>query len=290
MQLSHIVAATDFSEFSGRAVERAARLARDHGAALHLLHVIPAISWQAFGRALIEHPLVTEKHLYEAAGTRLQDTADGCSRRYRIAADDYVEVGRAHERIAAYARRRQADLIVLGPHDEHFARDLFVGSTARKLLYDDTCPVLIARAAEPAYRRVLAGMDFSEASQRALRAALNLLPQAEVCAMHVYEVLFEGKARYAGVEQNVIALYREAAEVEARLRMRDLLDRLRAGTRLQSIVASGHPGPALLEEARTRAADLIVLGRRNLREPAEPLLGDVTEYLLNKLDRDLLLI
>lgn len=290
MQLSHIVAATDFSDTAGRAVERAALLARGCGAGLHLLHVIPAISWQAFGRALVEHPLITEKHVYEAARRHLQGIADDCRVRHGIAVDDYVEIGRASERIAAYAHRRQANLIVLGPHDEHFARDMFVGSTARKLLYADARPILIARTASEPYRRILAAVDFSEESKHALRMSLALAPQAETWAVHVYEILFEGKARYAGIAQDVIEHYRMAAEVEARLRMRDLLDQMRAGPRLRSVVKSGHPGPALLEEARTMDADLLVLGRRSPQEPGEPLLGDVTEHMLYTLDRDLLLI
>ncbi|PKO63831.1 MAG: universal stress protein, partial [Betaproteobacteria bacterium HGW-Betaproteobacteria-17] len=39
-RFSRVVAATDFSEFSERAVQRAARIVKQHDAEMHLLHVV----------------------------------------------------------------------------------------------------------------------------------------------------------------------------------------------------------------------------------------------------------
>ncbi|HVL76969.1 MAG TPA: universal stress protein [Noviherbaspirillum sp.] len=291
MELRNILAATDFSDNAQRAVERAALLARQHGATLHLAHVIPTISWTMFGRALVEHPLITEKHFYDAAHDRLERVAQDCRTRFGVQVDCHVEIGRADEKISALASRYPVDLTVLGPHDEHFPRNLFVGSTARRYLHHTRHAALVSRseAASP-YARLLVAVDFSDTARRALQAAVAIAPDAEIHAMHVYELLFEGKMRYAGVEQNVIDQYRDAAAAEARQQMHAFLQELGLGTRVQTTVQGGYPAQALLEQAQRIGADLLVMGRRGRSELDELFLGSVTENVLLDLDRDLLLV
>jgi nucleotide-binding universal stress UspA family protein len=291
MELKKILAATDFSLSANNAIDRAALLARQHGAALHLIHVVPTISWKMFGRALVEHPLVTEKHLYDAAGIRLRQLAEHCRQCDGLEAQCLVEVGAPHERIAAHAQKIGADLTVLGPHDESLTHGLLVGSTARKLLHLARQPVLVAQVpAQTPYRQVLAAVDFSAAAAGTLQAALSLAPDAATHAIHVYEVLFEGKMRYAGVEQNVVDQYREAAEGEAQHQMQDLLHELGAAGRVRAVVRNGYPARVLLDEAQALQADLIVMGKQDRSELGELFLGSVTEKVLHDLDRDLLLI
>lgn len=291
MDLSDIVAATDFSARAAHAVERAAMLAGQHNARLHLLHVIPAISWKMFGRALVEHPLITEKHLYDAACEQMRELAEQCRRRYGITVEWQVDVGRAHECIAAHAQKVSAGLTVLGAHAETLARELFVGSTARKYLHRGRQPTLVTQsAADAPYRRVLVAIDFSEVSRLAVEAALELVPGADVHVMHVYEVLFEGKMRYAGVEQNVIDQYRDAARAEAGNQMIAFLDELGVRDQVQTRVAHGYPARAILDEAQQLQAELIVMGKRGRSELDELFLGSATENVLYDLDRDLLLV
>lgn len=291
MEIKHIVAATDFSEHANHAVERAALLAVQHGAQLHLLHVIPVISWKMFGRALVEHPLITEKHLHDAACERMRELAEHCRQRHGIAVDWKVEIGRAHERIAAYTQSVSAGITILGTHAESLARELFVGSTARKFLHRGRQPALIVqRPAAAPYRQLLVAVDFSEVSKIAVEAALQLAPTAAVTVLHAYEVLFEGKMRYAGVEQDVIDQYRTAAAAEAGNQMHAFLDELGVRDRVDAQVLHGYPARIILDEAQTLQADLIVMGKRGRSELDELFLGSATENVLYDLDRDLLLV
>ena len=72
---SHIQVATDFSGCAARAVDRAARLAHDHRATLHLVHVMDRLLLQMFAGTLDEHPLATEQRLIESARSRLKELA-----------------------------------------------------------------------------------------------------------------------------------------------------------------------------------------------------------------------
>ncbi|HXV50076.1 MAG TPA: universal stress protein, partial [Candidatus Binatia bacterium] len=59
-------------------------------------------------------------------------------------------------------------------------KDLLLGTTAERVVRKGDRPVLVVkRAADAPYRRVVVGVDFSEDSRYALELALRLAPQAE---------------------------------------------------------------------------------------------------------------
>lgn len=291
MVIQSILAATDFSPLADQAVERAGLLARDHNAVLHLLYVQPPISWQSFGRALVEHPLITEKQLYDAAKERLASVAETCRNRHAITVQAEVDIGRAHECIAVYVNKHNIGLTVLGPHTGNAAKDLFIGSTALKTLHGCTAPVLVAQENPPAsYRTVLVAIDFSENSQRVIEVAEQIAPQAQLHALHVYDVLFEGKMRYAGVDDDVIQHYINAAGVEATYMMEEFLARQGRHDTIASNVRHGHPSRTIIDEAQVIQADLIVMGKHSRTGVENLMLGSVAEGVLYGLDRDLLVI
>lgn len=291
VDIHSILAATDFSPAADLAVERAALLAQQHEAALHLLHVMPAISWKMFGRALFEHPLVTEKQLYDAAKAQLNQVAEACNKCYGITVRCHVEIGKAYERLANYAHLHAIDLTVLGPHSGSFARDLFIGSTALRLLHKSTHPALIADTpAHVPYRSVLAAVDFSDSSPGVIDTAARIAPGAIIYALHIYDVLFEGKMRYAGVGDDVIEQYRQAAETEATRMMEEFLSESDAHGLILPLIRHGYPARVILDEAHALPADLIVMGKHNRSGLDEFLLGSVTESVLHRLDCDLLVV
>ena len=290
MKVHSILAATDFSPRAVHAVERAALLAQEHKAGLHLLHVLPPISWTMIEKVLVEHPLITEKHLYEAAQTRLDDTADDCRKRYAIPVQGFVEIGTPHTCITGHVRTHGIDLTVLGPHAGNIARDLFIGSTALRLLHRGTQPALVVkRSPDAPYRTVLVATDFSPISPSLFASAAAIAPAAPVYALHVFDVPQEGKMRYAGVGEDVIAQYRKAEEAEAARRMEALLSGL-SGRPAVPVLRQGHPARVIREEAETLRADLVILGKRGRSGIEELMLGSVAESMMHRLDRDLLLL
>jgi len=287
----NILVATDFSPRASFAVERGAQLARAHKATLHLLHVMDKLLLQMFGRVLVEHPLVTEERLYESARARLKSLADTVGDRYSVAVQHQVNIGRTHGRIADYARSHGVDLTLLGAHGESFVRDVFIGSTALKFLRKGTAPALVVRSeVSEAYRDVLVAVDFSAISRMAVEAAAKIAPQASIHVLHVYEVPFEGKMRYAGIDEDVIQDYNDATAREARRMMNAFLAGREAGIRMSPIVKHGHAARVILKQARALCSDLIVMGKRGTSELDELLLGSVTKHVLFETDRDLLLV
>ncbi|HVK94610.1 MAG TPA: universal stress protein [Noviherbaspirillum sp.] len=296
MHIRRILAATDLSPDGNRAIGRAALLAQQHQASLHLLHVLPAMSLKMLGHAFVEHPLVTEKQLYEAAKTDLHAAADTCRQRYAGPLQWYVEIGRPHERIADYVRQHRIDLTVLGASTDQHAPRLMIGATVLKVLRTGTQPVLIAGIEpEAPYSRVLVAVDFSGISSIAMEAAAHIASGATLHVLHVTEAMAEGKMHYAGVDAKVIQQYRDASEQEAMRTMTGFLATLRQhapmrASSIASIVRRGSPARIIRDEAQALQADLIVMGKHSQSRLEQLLVGSVTEKVLHDLDRDLLLV
>lgn len=110
---------------------------------------------------------------------------------------------------------------------------------------------------------MLVAVDFSVISRTAIDSAARIAPGAVIHALHVYDVLFEGKMRYAGVDEGVIQQYRAAADAEASRMMDEfLLGPGRHGAILP-IIQHGYPARVILDEADTLHADLVVMGKHS---------------------------
>jgi nucleotide-binding universal stress UspA family protein len=278
MNIKSLLAATDFSPAADLAVERAARLARHHAATLHLLHVVPRISWRMFGGAFTEHPLAMEERMHDAARTRLLEMADAVEKRYAVAVQAHVEIGDIPDRIEGYARSHAIDLTVLGRRAGQLGRDFFLGSTSLKYLHLMTSPTLIVQMPASAdYEAGLIALDFSDVSKPAIETALQVAPDATLYAMHVFDVEFEGMMRYAGVEDDIVKQYRNAAEAEAAYRMEGCLRPVHHSRPVLPIVRHGTPAKVLLDEADALHVELMVIGKRLKSGLEKWMLGSVTE-------------
>lgn len=283
-----ILAATDFSEDAGHAVARAAMLAAALPARLSLLHVVSAPMLGAlramFGgsdRRDAEARMIEEARQSMDALAAMLRSLDG-----EIACE--VRVGRVVDEVLAAAEPH--DLLVLGPRGSNPLRDLILGTTAERLLAKSARPVLVAKqpAREP-YRHVTVAMDFSPDSVAALRTAARLAPDAELSAVHAFDLPFEGKLLAAGIRDDEIQRYRAQARQEA---MRGI-DRAatEAGLdpmRVSRVVQQGHPGRTVLEQAEHLGADLLVLGKHGESGLEDLMLGSVTRHVLSDAKCDVL--
>jgi nucleotide-binding universal stress UspA family protein len=92
-------------------------------------------------------------------------------------AETRVVVGKPAAELEAIARRRAANLLVVGTHGHSRAAGIVLGGVATTLLHEAPCPVLVARApaAPEAFPRVIAvGTDGSAPAHRAVLEASGL--------------------------------------------------------------------------------------------------------------------
>jgi nucleotide-binding universal stress UspA family protein len=159
--LRRILVATDLSSRAARAFERALLLAESHKASMVLLHVVDEDLPES----------IVEAELGQARGY-LTDSHSPRTAALGVVLEIRVIAGAAHEAIPQTATGGGADLVVLGAYRRRLLRDVFVGTTAERVIRAGTCPVvMVNRTPKGRYRTVVAGVDFSATSRQALVTA-----------------------------------------------------------------------------------------------------------------------
>jgi len=276
-----ILAATDFSTRSDRAIRRAATLARAQEARLMLLHVVD----DDRPERLVAEEMATAQEL-------LQITADSLATHVRCEAK--VVLGDPFEGIAKTARETAADLIVMGAHRKHILRDIFVGTSVERVMRLRIAPVLMVNAAPSStYERGLVATDLSEHSGRALQVAreLRILPHAQVVVVHAFDVVARGKMSYAGVSAEKIAAHADEIAVEARSELAKFVTAFDADFKPAALrVKEGRAAGVIVDTADETHADIVVVGTHGRSGIAKFLLGSVTEEIMWRLERDILVV
>jgi nucleotide-binding universal stress UspA family protein len=288
--LSPLLVATDFSAPARRAVQRAARVARETASALKLLHVLPGDVLDLL-REWLGADNAAEPRLLEQSRQQLlrlaQEVRSAC---HVQQVDVHTRAGTVLHEILREAHASQAGLLVLGARGAGFLRRLAVGTTSERLLRRTFTPLLVVRQAphEP-YRRVLVPVDFSPWSGHALALARQVAPHARLVLMTVYQVPFEDKLHFAGVDHATVEQYRFSSRAQAMQNLHALAERggLRAG-QWTMCVLEGDASLRIVEQEQEQDCDLVVLGKHGRSLTEELLLGSVTKHVLAEGGADLL--
>ncbi len=138
-----ILAATDGSPLSRRAVRAAAELARACGARLSVIHVVSPYL-QSTGIDLAKLP--GYGRAVEQAGKRVLAAARADARAQDTTAEVISVVGgEPWKAILRAAGARRCDLIVMASHGRRGLKGLLLGSEAAKVLAHSKIPVLVCR-------------------------------------------------------------------------------------------------------------------------------------------------
>jgi len=148
LPINNILFPTDFSERSVAAFHVACALARDHRAALTVLHVrdVPAIAFAEFGA--VPPPAMPSRAEIMEKLNALQPMDPTVHVEY-IVAD-----GVAAEEIVRAAVDRECDMIVMATHGRTGLGRLMMGSVAEEVLRKAPCPVLTLKSPVPAAERL----------------------------------------------------------------------------------------------------------------------------------------
>jgi universal stress protein A len=143
-QYQHLLLPTDLTDASEPAAERADMIVKLTGAKLTILHIVDYVPPQWVANELPEE-FATESALMD----RAQAHMSGWMRKFKLeAAGRRIATGSPKKLIVEIAKEIGADLIVMGTHgDRGLAR--IVGSTARGVLHDAPCDVLVVHMNKP---------------------------------------------------------------------------------------------------------------------------------------------
>lgn len=137
-----ILIPVDFSEVSNETFSFAKEVARDFGAEIHILHVLPTPlldNAYGFGEDL--------QHFYKKAiwscTTKMKEMLkqEGLG----IEAEIHCSKGSPKHEIVRIAQEEQFDLIIMGPHAEHEWEAFLLGSVTEHVVRNAQCPVMVYR-------------------------------------------------------------------------------------------------------------------------------------------------
>jgi nucleotide-binding universal stress UspA family protein len=256
--LKNILFATDFSPYSNAALPYAMSIARQYGARLYAVHVMPTDADMLFmspenWTALAEEQQRQGEKEVKDLETKLRGIP------YSV----LTRKGKVWDVLAQLIEEGKIDLLIVGTHGRTGLRKLLMGSIAEEIFRQAPCPVLSVGPnvldnpkglAE--LHEVLFATDFSEHSLAATPYAISLAERhrSKLSLLHVLE---KPELGIVDLEANAAFLVHQLKELippEAKLSCHP-----------GYFVEFGSPADQILEFARKRRADLIVLGVR----PAE---------------------
>jgi nucleotide-binding universal stress UspA family protein len=275
-----LIAATDFSTRSNRAVRQAGLLAKRESAELYIVYVVDDDQPE---KLMIERR-EAERLLAEQI-TSMAELRD-------VRARSMVIVGDPFDGILRVAAEINPALIVMGSHRKQLLLDIFVGTTVERVIRKSSWPVLMVNhEAQREYDRTIVALDLSDASARALRAASSTgLVKNGATLIHAFSVA-RGKLFVAQADRETIDSYIASERQRAVDQLVSILitnDFQRQNWTIR--VEEGAPMEVIARTVSELNPDLPIMasGRRSML--LRTLIGSVTEVALRSLNVDILVV
>jgi nucleotide-binding universal stress UspA family protein len=284
--LHRIVVATDFDLEGDRAIRRAVRLPLAAKATVVIVHVLPA-----------SIPLSASSVVAGAADQELQAARIKLivllerRGRHDVEVRTRLTSGNAAAEIARVAHTGVADLVVVGRGRSRLSGTL-LGTTAQWVARHARVPVLLVRQPPVApYRRVVLGFDGSPDARHAARLTRAVIATpATVFSVFAFEdprddlapILFKAAARARW------KAFAPKLALESR-RIRKLLEGIDPRRHWSLSFKPGDPRYQIVDSAKKKRADLIIVGSQSRSGLPRFILGSVAEAVLNQATCDVLI-
>jgi nucleotide-binding universal stress UspA family protein len=257
--VKNILFATDFSSCSTAALSYATSFARRFGAMLHVAHVLPSDPNLAFMPPETWPLAMEEEEKWARERTEeLEPQLQG------VPHEVLTPKGEVRNILARIVREKEIDLIVLGTHGRTGVRKLFMGSVAEAVFRGSPCAVLtVGPIVSPApngeirFQNILFATDFSDDSLAALPYAISLaeVDQARVAILHVVGQPAAGVRHPEELKHALTQRLQKLAQAQD-------YPWCRAEYLVEFTPLFEPVGERVLQIARDRGADLIVMGVR----------------------------
>jgi len=247
--------ATDFSSGSDVALDYALSVVRRYDAHLYVAHVVLPDILQPTPLGIPKGEM--DAFLRHAERQMCQLLVSGRLR--GVPHQVLLGHGALWAVLSEMIREHEIDLVVVGTHGRTGVRKLVLGSGAEEIFRLAPCPVMTVGPqvpsqvpAEITVRRILSATDFTVASERAAAYAFSLAQefQARITLLHVVENAGAASAHeQEALREAVLRQLRRFVPPEAEF-----------WCELEFAVKFGAASDGILEAARERQADLIVMG------------------------------
>lgn len=179
-----------------------------------------------------------------------------------------------YQEIVDSATSNQADMIIMGRHGRTGLLRLMMGSVAAKVIGHAPCNVLVVPPdAKVEYKKVLIATDGSKYSDAAVREAIGIAKRCDSSLVTV---------SVAASDAEIVVAKDNVKNVEELAR--------KEGIKAEGQTIIGKPYEVIIETAKQKNADLIVVGSRGRKGLERLLMGSVTERVIGHTESAVLVI
>lgn len=285
MEHNHILAATDFSEFSTKAVEFALSLGKQFQARVTLVHALEPYEEDEEETARRDDGHTLAQKEEGALRRKVQPYLDKAAAA-QIPADFVLLRGfNPADALLHFLGENRFDLVVSGTHGRSGLKHLFQGSVAEKLVRMSPIPVLTVHQSVENFhlRRILVPIDFSLPSRAALDAAGKIagVYGARLILFHAIEqeiypsFYSEGEETLFDIDRNLPRIVRENLQ-------EFVADSLNLDLVEDYVVKKGLAHQEIVDYAKKNRIDLLVIATHGLNGMEYLLLGNTAEKVIRQ--------
>ncbi|MDD5452018.1 MAG: universal stress protein [Desulfovibrionales bacterium] len=256
-----ILVATDGSRYSEKALDGAVNIAGKCGSSLYVLNVVE-LNPEFMSLA----PEAVEK-MERDSRTLLEETKERVSQK-GITCETVIHEGeQPYEFIVSEAKRKKADLIVIGTHGRTGLKKLLMGSVAARVIGHAPCPVMvIPLRGSVGLKNILVATDGSIYAEAAVKEAISIAAACDSKLSAVCVVKGQRPTKYTSEAEKIVERVVKGAA--------------KSNIQAEGIVREGEPYEVIADLAREKQVDIIIMGRYGRTGLTKLLMGSVTKRVI----------
>ena len=286
-KIEKLLLPTDGSEFSEGAIREAVNLAKTCSSKLFVVSVIETNpEYESIAPQLIEKAEKETRQHLESVKNRAAKEGVDCEIIARQGEDPY-------KYIIDEAAKHQVSMIIMGRRGRKGLKRLMMGSVTAKVIGHSPCNVLVVpRAARLEFRKILIATDGSKYSNAAASEAVAIAKRCGASLIAASVVPYESISPLGIVHSEmqwelIIEESRKAAESNIK-NVKEIAEK--EDVKIEELILEGRPYEAIINAAKEKGVDLIVVGSHGRTGLDRLLMGSVTERIIGHADCAVLVV
>ncbi|MBI5056367.1 MAG: universal stress protein [Nitrospirae bacterium] len=277
VKIERLLLSTDGSEFGEGAIREAIKLAKTCSSKLFAIYVIETNpEYETIAPQLVEKAEKEARQHLEAVKAMASKEGVECEIIARQGEDPF-------KYIVEEAAKNKVSMIITGRRGRKGLKRLMMGSETAKIIGHAPCNVLVVpRAANIEFNRIIVATDGSKYSEAAVREAIGIAKRCGSTLIAISVVPSETASPFDIVHTEMM----KETIVEKELKMAECtIKDLKAASEKEGVpvtgfIYSGKPYEAIINTAKEKKADLIVVGSHGRTGIDRLLMGSVTERVI----------
>ena len=287
IKLEKLLLSTDGSEFSEGAIREAIDIAKICSSKLFVVSVVETNpEFEALAPQIVEKfENETREHL-ESVKSRASKEGVDCETIAHHSDEPFKS-------IVEDAAKKQVDMVVMGRRGRTGLKRLLMGSVTAKVIGHALCKVLVVpRAARVEFKNILVATDGSKHSDVAVSEAIGI---AKRCGSKLTVISVVPSESISPLDIVRSDMQHKLVAEEDRLTAERNINKVKElaekeGVQADTLIFAGRPYEVIVNTAKEKNADLIVVGSHGRTGLSRLMMGSVTERVIGHADCAVLVV